>query len=72
MTMRLFLPELAILNLTRKVSRDDPEYMPDEEAWQVLREEGSVDFGDDLAKWAAWVDQEFTSKRRSAIDAKEK
>lgn len=68
--MRVFLQELAILNLTTVVDPEDPEYMSTEEAWQILRE-CPVDFGTDLAKWAEWVDLKYTSLRRKAIDAQE-
>lgn len=57
--MRATLPELAILNLIGVAKEGDPEYMPTEEAWQALREDYSEDFGNDLVKWAAWVDKRF-------------
>lgn len=64
--MRAFPAELAIMNLLGKAEPGSPEFMTTEEAWQLLREE-PVDFGDDLAKWAEWIDATYTAKWRAAL-----
>jgi hypothetical protein len=69
--MRAYMAELAILNLTTRVEPDDPNYLTQEDAWQILREECPVDFGTDLEKWSDWVQREFTNRHLGLPGSKE-
>lgn len=70
-TMIAFPAELALLNIQGKISKDDRGYMPLGEAWLILRDmvargEAPDDLGDDVAKWAEWIDHEYTRLHRIA------
>jgi hypothetical protein len=57
--MQLFPGQLAIINLRGQVHPSEREFMTKEEAFQMLRENCEKDFGDDIDKWEAWVNQKY-------------
>lgn len=57
--MQLFPEQLAIINLRGEVHPSEREYMSRTEAFQMLRETGEVDFGEDIDKWEQWVNSKY-------------
>lgn len=63
-TMQLFPEQLALINLRGEVHPSEREYMSREEAFAMLRETAPVDFGEDIEKWQAWVDEKYSDVPR--------
>jgi hypothetical protein len=69
--MRLFPAELAMLRIEGKLTAEELPFLTLDEAWSMLHEEvargrAPPELGDDIKKWAAWVDYNFTRLHRLA------
>ena len=58
-TVQLFPEQLALINLLGEVHPSEREYMTRDEAFAMLRETAQVDFGEDIEKWQAWVNEKY-------------
>lgn len=59
------------MSIQGKISEDERGYLPPDEAWRWLQEmvacgEAPDDLGNDVAKWAAWIDHKYTRLHRIA------
>lgn len=57
--MQLFPDQLAIANLRNELLQSERGFMTKDEAFQMLREDAEVDFGEDIDKWEEWVKRKY-------------
>ena len=57
--MQLFPDQLAIANLRNELRQSERGFMTKDEAFQMLREDAEVDFGEDIDKWKEWVKRKY-------------
>jgi hypothetical protein len=56
--MQIGLLDLLVANLRQDIPRDMPGYLSREMAYIELKRKSGQDFGDDIAAWEKWCEEE--------------